>query len=99
MSFFCFKCEKELEITEPQRVGRREACPGCHADLHVCRNCRHYDSKAYNECREPQAERVLDKENSNFCDYFEFAEGKHESVAAGQTEREAALKKLDDLFK
>jgi hypothetical protein len=35
----------------------------------------------YNACRETQAERVLDKERSNFCDFFRFrgegAEAEH----------------------
>jgi hypothetical protein len=30
----------------------------------------HFDPKAYNECNEPQADRVLEKERANFCDYF-----------------------------
>ena len=33
-------------------------------------NCDFYDAGAYNQCREPQAERVLEKEKGNFCDYF-----------------------------
>jgi hypothetical protein len=36
----------------------------------VCRNCAHHDPAAYNECRESNAERVLEKERSNRCDYF-----------------------------
>lgn len=56
------------------KIGRREVCSGCGKDLHVCRNCRFYDPQAYNACREPQAERVIDKDRSNFCDYFVFQE-------------------------
>jgi hypothetical protein len=51
-------------------VGRRDECPFCRADVHVCKNCMHFDPKAYNECNEPQADRVLEKERANFCDYF-----------------------------
>ena len=32
--------------------------------------CEYYDPHSYNECREPIAERVLDKEKANFCDSF-----------------------------
>lgn len=52
------------------RVGLREECPSCRSDVHVCKNCQFYDPKAYNECREPQAERVSDRERANRCDYF-----------------------------
>ncbi|MBI1908752.1 MAG: hypothetical protein HYS22_01085 [Deltaproteobacteria bacterium] len=64
----CFSCGREIESSD--RIGRSESCPGCHADLHCCRNCEFYDPSAYNECHEPVAERVLDKERSNFCDCF-----------------------------
>lgn len=64
----CVGCGADLGAT--LRVGRRDTCPRCGVDLHSCRQCRFYDSRAYNECREPQAERVLDKSRSNFCDYF-----------------------------
>ncbi len=64
----CAACRADLGKTE--RVGRRDTCPHCHVDLHACRQCGFYDPRVYNECREPQAERVLDKERSNFCDYF-----------------------------
>lgn len=65
---FCHHCKKEIPILGI--VGRRDECPFCRNDLHVCKNCQHYDEKSYNECREPQAERVLEKEKSNFCDFF-----------------------------
>lgn len=50
--------------------GRRDDCPKCHADVHACKNCKHYDPKAYNECREPSADRVQEKDRANFCDFF-----------------------------
>ena len=67
--FSCFSCQGS--VTQEGTVGRRDDCPHCGADLHVCLNCRFYDQTAYNECKEPQAERVLEKDRSNFCDYFE----------------------------
>jgi len=66
----CYFCRTELH---PGRVvGRQETCPACGRDLHICLNCRFYDPGAYNECHESQAERVLVKDRSNFCDYFRF---------------------------
>jgi hypothetical protein len=89
----CHSCQKELVLEE--KVGRQDICPECDAYLRCCLNCRFYDPTAYNECREPQAERVVDKEQGNFCDYFELgAEAKGAS-----NETEAAKKALEGLFK
>lgn len=89
----CFSCKKEIQVLD--RVGRSETCSHCGADLHCCRNCEFYDPKAYNECREPMAERVLEKDRSNFCDYFQVA-GK--AYSAEEKGREAK-RKLEELFK
>lgn len=68
----CFHCQKELTMTS---VGRREECPHCRSDVHVCKNCHFYDPRAYNECKEPQADVVKEKDRSNFCDYFQLRKG------------------------
>lgn len=68
MAALCFSCQKELPVMES--VGRREECPHCGADMHVCKNCEFYDPKVYNECRETSAEVVREKDRANFCDYF-----------------------------
>ena len=52
---------------------REAMCPSCHSDLHVCANCRFFDRSAHNQCREPAAEFVRDKERANFCELFELA--------------------------
>lgn len=70
MNATCPFCGKGIEVGD--RIGRREACPLCYRDLHVCLCCRFYAPGAYNDCREPQAERVVDKDRSNFCDFFSF---------------------------
>lgn len=69
MSFQCYKCFAPLEIVAGA-VSRQEECLKCHAMIHVCRMCEHYDVSAYNQCRESSADRVVDKEKANFCDYF-----------------------------
>ncbi|MBI2340877.1 MAG: hypothetical protein HYU99_11030 [Deltaproteobacteria bacterium] len=91
----CYFCHKPIEIKE--RVGRQERCPFCDRDLHICKNCEFYGVTAYNECREPQAERVVDKEKSNFCDYFVFAKRVYDGPADNPAA--AAKKKLEALFK
>lgn len=63
----CFSCKKEIQVQG--LIGRRDECE-CGADLHCCKNCAHYDPRAYNECKEPQADRILEKERANFCDHF-----------------------------
>ena len=78
------------------RVGRRDECPHCHADVHVCLNCQFYDPTTYNECREPSAERVLEKDKSNYCDYFSVASSR---VQAPQNPIDDARRKLESLFK
>ena len=67
-SLKCFQCGHTVPVLGI--VGRREDCSKCSADMHVCKNCEFYDPKAYNECKEPQADRVVEKERANFCDYF-----------------------------
>jgi len=69
----CFSCGFELVLTHAP--GRRDECPKCGADIHGCLNCKNYDKNAYNECREPQADVVKERERANFCDYFAFAGG------------------------
>ncbi len=73
MATSCYRCGATLRIDGP--VGRRTTCPECDADLHACMNCRHYDESAARECREPHAEKFLDKEASNACDLFQLGDG------------------------
>jgi hypothetical protein len=89
----CHKCKKE--IADDFFVGRQSQCPSCGADLHCCLNCSFYELGAYNDCREPQAERVLYKAHYNFCDFFKFKQtGKYADSADSRTKD-----KLEDLFK
>ena len=91
----CSACGKELSVG--RKVGRSETCGQCGADLHVCLNCLFYSPGAYNDCREPQAERVVDKKRSNFCDFFVFADDRD---GRGRTAgKEDSRSRLDALFK
>lgn len=91
----CHHCGKTSESGD--RIGRNETCPYCGYDLHVCYNCLHYDPKAYNECQENQADRVLEKDKANFCDYF--APSDHPMRAGENKKQDEAKAKLDALFK
>jgi hypothetical protein len=92
----CFSCKKILKRAE-NVVGRRECCPFCGADLHVCLNCLHYDPAACNQCRETQAERVLDKNRSNFCEYFVLRDA--DAPEAPPVRKLSAKEQLEALFK
>lgn len=91
----CFSCLNALDIAA--KVGSRELCPCCGEDLHVCLNCCFYDPQSYNACHEPQAERVIDKDRGNFCEYFSFRDDAAPGIK-GQ-DKEAAKDKLASLFK
>jgi len=93
----CHGCEREHALSAGERVGFRDACEACGADLHVCRNCRFHDPSAYNECREPNAERVADRDRANRCDYFAAAEGTGGAATGGSAGD--ARSRLAALFK
>jgi hypothetical protein len=95
----CFACQGAVELRAGERVGRRDVCAHCGADLHACRNCRHHDPRAARECREPQAEWVRDRERANLCDWFSPAEGMPAGAGVGPPSREAAREAFDALFK
>lgn len=89
----CFSCSKEIPLIG--NVGRRDECPHCRADVHVCKNCDFYDPKVYNECRETQADVVREKDRANFCDYFTPRKG-----GSGAEDKRAALRAAAEaLFK
>ncbi|RMD91425.1 MAG: hypothetical protein D6813_07660 [Calditrichaeota bacterium] len=90
----CYKCHTEIKLDH--KPTRQETCPKCLAYLHCCMNCRFYDPNVHNQCREPQAEWVKDKEMANFCDYFDPSTQLRTDESK---RREEALKKLNELFK
>ena len=114
MDLVCWKCGASLkEILQP--FSRDAQCLACDSDLHVCLMCRFYDKSRYNQCREPVAEQVRDKDRSNFCDYFKPREGAHDEALSGNamtaknnledlfggltSEKEGSKESIDDLFK
>ena len=65
----CFRCGASLAALSLP-LSRRDQCPECSADLHVCRMCLYFDRAVPRQCREDGAEDVQDKERLNFCDWF-----------------------------
>ncbi|MBN1380990.1 MAG: hypothetical protein JXA41_04895 [Deltaproteobacteria bacterium] len=91
----CHQCGQEVDIKKD--LGRKETCPFCRADLRCCLNCIFYDPASYNACRETQAERVLDKDRSNFCEYFIYKDSSF--LGEAKKSKENPLDKLNALFK
>lgn len=87
----CHRCGTSTEVPKP--VSRGALC-GCGADLRCCFNCRFHDRAAYNECGEPSAERVVEKDRSNFCDYFAPASRATSGVSADSS----SMSELERLF-
>jgi hypothetical protein len=89
----CWNCGTEIDTRE--RVEFRAPCPSCDRALHACRNCKHYDPGYYNQCRETVAERVVDKERPNFCEFFAPGIG----AMQPRSPSSGARAQLDALFK
>ncbi|MEW5807585.1 MAG: hypothetical protein AB1756_09610 [Acidobacteriota bacterium] len=90
--FRCFHCGSDIELQE--KFSRSDVCRRCGSAIRCCRNCRFYDRPSHNQCLEPAAEWVSDKERSNFCEYFEPSVRTHANLRS-----EEAKKKWDSLFK
>jgi hypothetical protein len=45
-------------------------CPKCKADLHSCKNCRHFDTSKQFECTQPIRQRITKKDLRNECEFF-----------------------------
>lgn len=93
MELSCWKCGAGLSgVIMP--LSRREECPECRAELHVCRQCEHYDAQISDQCREDRAEQVSDKTRANFCDYFKLKP----DVQVAQSGSSAVSAELAGLF-
>lgn len=69
-TLYCFRCGDSLAALTPP-ISRQDVCPACSNYLHVCRMCLHFDTNVATQCREDDAEEVLDKEIANFCDWYQ----------------------------
>jgi hypothetical protein len=92
----CYACGKPLEQLVGKTVRRSDTCEHCGADVHCCRNCRFHDPYAPNQCREPTADYVADREKANFCDDFSLGRASSDRYA---TAAEESKRRLEALFK
>ena len=93
----CFQCNHTFEFS--MKISFREECPNCGTDMHVCLNCRFYDSSAYNECKEASAEKVRDKDRNNYCEYFEANSNKSIKNSSYTEKKKKELADAEALFK
>ena len=87
----CHRCGVEVAL---ERIGVRDVCGKCRAYLHCCRNCEFYERGAHNDCREPNAELVAEKEDGNFCEYFHFSSARHAESTHPSNDARAKLERL-----
>lgn len=91
----CYRCGASLAaLTLP--LSRRDQCPSCSADLHVCRMCVAFDANVPRQCREDGAEDVTEKERPNFCDWFKPSTNAFDPATKSAAEEAKAA--LDALF-
>ncbi|MDF1527646.1 MAG: hypothetical protein P1R74_00840 [Sedimenticola sp.] len=89
----CWHCGTELLAAD---FGRETSCLSCGKPSRVCKNCRWYDIARTNQCQEPMAERIQEKERANYCEFFEpTMDLQSEGTTASQSLRQSA----EDLFK
>ena len=88
----CYFCGTSYE----GQVYRTSLCSSCGRELKICLSCAFYDKAAPNQCREPQAEKVADKDRANFCDQFSPSESSRDGN--GPSKSDEARKSFEDLF-
>ena len=91
----CYRCGQTLEaLTLP--ISRRDECPQCRVEMHVCRMCVYYTPRLPEACAEDDAHEVKEKSRANFCDYFKPSAN---AYSPGELDAEVAAKKdLTALF-
>ena len=65
----CWKCFKVFG-EGAKKIGFRDQCPFCDADLHVCLNCKYYAPGKPNDCAVPGTEWIKDRDQRHFCEEF-----------------------------
>jgi predicted RNA-binding Zn-ribbon protein involved in translation (DUF1610 family) len=64
----CSECGQDLSTAF--EILMESPCPKCGADLHTCRNCKHFDSSARFQCSQTIKERIGKKSAANRCLLF-----------------------------
>ena len=91
----CWHCRADLTKAD---YGRETNCLGCVKPTRCCRNCRFYQRGRPNDCIEPMAEQVSNKERANFCGFFDPSPTPAAVGEAGSSD-ESLRQAADDIFK
>ena len=92
---YCHAC---LTVySEKEKPGFRDICPKCRAGLHVCLNCKFYDTSKSNQCFANVEEPVIYKDRSNFCEEFRFSE--RQALPSKTAQPDKAKDAFEKLFK
>jgi hypothetical protein len=83
----------------PAQAAGSEACPGCGADLHACRQCAHFDPGSRFQCTQPISEPIRDKSGSNECDRFALRASVERDASRNGPSPASARSSFDALFK
>jgi hypothetical protein len=62
----CFNCATTL----PQDADFKGSCPKCHAALHCCKQCAHFEPSTRFQCRKAVPIRIAVKDQMNECELF-----------------------------
>ena len=92
----CWQCGQTLHHTDYLGDSR---CGNCGAATHACRNCRHYRLGQHNDCMENQADRVVDKNRANRCDWFQPGQPQAGQQDATTKSADTLRAAAEDLFK
>ena len=93
----CHACGTSFNVSV--RVSFLAVCDSCGLELHACLNCRFHDDAVSNQCRESEADLVVDKERANRCEWFQprgEAASEEEDGVRSREKLEALFRKLGD---
>jgi len=91
----CWHCGAALTAAD---YGRENACLSCGRPTRCCRNCRFYERGRPNDCVEPIAEEVVDKQRATFCELFAPAQQPGGTASGTPTCTDALRQAAEDLF-
>ena len=91
----CWNCGYSINDI-PLPISRHSQCSHCFNELHCCRLCKNHDPEQTTACFDERAETPVQKENANFCDYFQPA--MNVSIANNIQKSSSSKSQLESLF-
>jgi hypothetical protein len=91
----CAECGALL----PASAASLSECSTCHAPLHACRQCGHFDPSRRFECSEAVTERIADKRAANECASFALRVTVERESGSAAVRPEDARRGFNNLFK